>query len=232
MSGEQPLILIVDDELQIRRHLSNAFKANGYRTIEAESGEAALAQASAQPPDAIILDMGLPEMDGVEVVRNIRDWSTVPIIVLSARLDAKGKVSALDAGADDYVTKPFDVGELMARTRVALRHAASAILPRHQGTFIVQDLKIDLVARRVWVGEHQIQLTPLEYRLLVTLAQHAGKVLTHTFLLKEVWGPPHVNDTHYLRVHMANLRGKVEPNPSRPKYILTEQGVGYRLLEE
>jgi two-component system KDP operon response regulator KdpE len=176
--------------------------------------------------------LGLPDIDGLEVARQLRDWSAVPIVVLSARGQEHDKVAALDAGADDYLTKPFGVNELLARLRVALRHTAATGQKDGESTFQVGALKVDLVARRVFVGDAEAHLTPIEYRLLTTLIRHAGKVLTHGFLLKEVWGPPHVQETHYLRVFMANLRHKLEADPARPRYLLTEQGVGYRLATE
>ncbi|MCE9589285.1 MAG: response regulator [Planctomycetes bacterium] len=230
MPEDQPIILLIEDEPQIRRFLHTSLTEHGYRLTEAETGKAGLAQAAMQPPDLIILDLGLPDMDGLEVTRQVRDWSSTPIIVLSARGQEKDKVAALDLGADDYLTKPFSVGELLARIRVALRHAAR---PDDQSPlFTVADLKVDRVARRVFVGQREVRLTPIEYRLLTTLVKHAGKVLTHSYLLREVWGPPSENETHYLRVFMANLRHKIEENPSRPRYLLTEQGVGYRLASE
>jgi two-component system KDP operon response regulator KdpE len=230
MSVDHPLVLIIEDEPPIRKFLVASLGDNGYRIAEAETGKQGLLLASTQPPDIVILDLGLPDMDGLEVTRQLRDWSTVPILVLSARGLEKDKVAALDLGADDYLTKPFGVGELLARIRVALRHSSRTT--QNDSIFSVGELKLDLVARRVFVGEKEIHLTPIEYRLLVTMARHAGKVLTHTFLLKEVWGPPHVNETHYLRVFTANLRHKIEPDPARPRYILTEQGVGYRFADE
>ncbi|MCC7145250.1 MAG: response regulator [Phycisphaeraceae bacterium] len=232
MVEASPLILIIEDEPQIRRFLQAALTGAGYRPIEAETGKMGLAQAATQPPDAIILDLGLPDMDGLEVARQIRAWSSVPIIVLSARGQEKDKVAALDLGADDYLTKPFGVGELLARIRVALRHAARTEGEDGQAVMVVGDLKVDLAARRVFRADTEVHLTPMEYRLLTTLVKHAGKVLTHAFLLKEVWGPANARETHYLRVFMANLRHKLEADASRPRYLLTEQGVGYRLADE
>jgi two-component system KDP operon response regulator KdpE len=225
---------VIEDEAAMRRFLRATLTAAGYRVAEAITGDAALKAAPMQPPDVVILDLGLPDMDGLEVIRNLRTWSAVPIVVVSARGQEKDKVAALDRGADDYLTKPFSVGELLARIRVAMRHAArTAAGDGEEATpFVVGDLKVDLAARRVFVGEKEIHLTPLEYRLLGILVQHAGKVLTHRFLLEEVWGPPYVEEMHYLRVYMANLRRKVESDPTRPRYLLTEQGVGYRLVDE
>lgn len=232
MSEVSPLILVIEDEPQIRRFLRAALTETGHRVLEAETGEQGLTQAMTQPPDAIILDLGLPDVDGLEVARRIREWSNVPIIILSARGQEKDKVAALDLGADDYLTKPFGIGELRARLRVALRHAAQTRGNDASAVFTVGDLRVDLAARRVFLTEQEVHLTPIEYRLLSTLVKHAGKVLTHAFVLKEVWGPPSAHETHYLRVFMANLRHKLETNPSRPRYLLTEQGVGYRLADE
>jgi two-component system KDP operon response regulator KdpE len=232
MTPPEPLILVIEDEPQIRRFLRASLTEHGYRLNEAPSGKEGLTAAATQPPDVVILDLGLPDIDGLEVARQLRDWSAVPIVVLSARGQEQDKVAALDAGADDYLTKPFGVKELLARIRVALRHTAAAGQKDGESVFQIADLKVDLVARRVFVGNNEAHLTPIEYRLLTTLIRHAGKVLTHGFLLKEVWGPPHVQETHYLRVFMANLRHKLEADPARPRYLLTEQGVGYRLATE
>jgi two-component system KDP operon response regulator KdpE len=189
-------------------------------------------QAASRQPDLVILDLGLPDMDGLEVIRRLREWTAVPIIVLSARGSESDKVAALDAGADDYVAKPFAVGELLARARVALRHAASAGREGGEAAFGVGALRVDLLLRRVFVGDAGVRLTPIEYRLLAVLVRHAGKVLTHRQLLQEVWGPAQVAQTHYLRVYMANLRRKLEADPARPRFLRTEPGVGYRLLAE
>lgn len=233
MSTDQPLVLLIEDEAPIRHYLRSALEQENYRLTEAESGRQGLAHATNEPPDLIILDLGLPDMDGLDVIRRVREWSRAPIIILSARGQEKDKVAALDAGADDYVTKPFGVGELLARLRVALRHAAPAPDSGATGSSIVQigELRVDLGARRVFLRDEDIRLTPIEYRLLTTLVRHAGKVLTHRFLLKEVWGPGAVEEVHYLRVHTANLRRKLEADPARPRYLLTEQGVGYRFAE-
>ena len=224
-----PLILIVEDEAPIRRFLRASLAEEGYRFNEAETGSEALKLAAREPPDLLLLDLGLPDMDGLEVLRTLRDWSKASVIVLSARGQENDKVRALDGGADDYLTKPFGVGELLARIRVALRHSASNSSPSAEPVFQSGDLKVDLAAHRVWLAEREIHLTPIEYRLLTTLVKHAGKVLTHRFLLKEVWGPDQTLETHYLRVFMATLRRKIEADPARPRYLLTEQGVGYRL---
>lgn len=232
MAETLPLILVIEDEPQIRRFLRAALTETGHRVVEAENGKQGLAQAVTQPPDAIILDLGLPDIDGLEIARSVREWSSVPIIILSARGQEKDKVAALDLGADDYLTKPFGIGELQARLRVALRHAAQRSGADADAVFAVGDLRVDLPARRVFLAGTEVHLTNIEYRLLATLVKNAGKVLTHSFLLKEVWGPRSVHETHYLRVFMANLRHKLEANPSRPRYLLTEQGVGYRLADE
>lgn len=232
MLDNKPVILIIEDEPQIRRFLRTALIGNGYHPLEAETGQKGLTQAATQPPEVVILDLGLPDLDGLEVARQIREWSAVPIIVLSARGQEPDKVAALDVGADDYLTKPFGIAELLARIRVALRHSAQTGREGGDARFAVGELQVDLAARTVRMGEKEIHLTPIEYRLLTTLVKHAGKVLTHSFLLKEVWGPDNVYETHYLRVFMANLRHKLEINPTRPRYLLTEQGVGYRLANE
>ncbi len=231
MPSNPPFLLIVEDEPPIRRFLQAALSGENYRLAEAETGEQALKLAAQQPPDLVILDLGLPDLDGQEVLKRLREWLRAPIIVLSARDQEQQKVAALDGGADDYLTKPFATGELLARIRVALRHATAAGTEPASSTFTTGDLRVDLAARRVFVKDAEIHLTPLEYKLLTTLVLHAGKVLTHRFLLKEVWGPHHVGETHYVRVYMAILRRKIETNPAQPRYLLTEQGVGYRLSE-
>jgi two-component system, OmpR family, KDP operon response regulator KdpE len=227
---EGPLILVIEDEQPIRRFLRASLTAEGYRLVEAESGEQALRLAAQQPPDLVILDLGLPDMEGQDVLRRLREWLAAPIVVLSARDQESQKVQALDGGADDYVTKPFGMAELLARMRTALRHANRA--GETEAVFSVGDLTVDLAARMVTVGKEQVHLTPHEYNLLTTLVKHAGKVLTHRFLLKEVWGPGHAEETHYLRVFMASLRRKLEPDSAQPRYLLTEPGVGYRLVGE
>jgi len=223
-----PLILLIEDELAIRRFLRTSFTPDEYRLVEAEKGEEGLRVAARQPPDLVILDLGLPDMDGQDCLTQLREWYHGPIIVLSARDQEQQKVTALDHGADDYLTKPFSTPELLARMRVALRHAARPGGERESAIFTAGDLRLDFGARRVFVKEDEVHLTPLEYKLLTTLVRHNGKVLTHRFLLKEVWGPHHVQETHYLRVFMASLRRKLEEDPARPRYILTETGVGYR----
>jgi two-component system KDP operon response regulator KdpE len=227
-----PLILLVEDELPIRRFLRTSLAAEDYRLVEAETGQQALRMAVQQPPDLVILDLGLPDLDGQDVLRQLREWLNAPIIILSARDQEKQKVTALDNGADDYLTKPFSTAELLARIRVALRHAARTGAEPESSVFTQDDLKVDLANRKVFVGEQEIHLTPLEYKLLTTLVKHAGKVLTHRFLLNEVWGPLHGRETHYLRVFMASLRRKLEADPAEPRILLTAQGVGYRLATD
>jgi two-component system KDP operon response regulator KdpE len=224
-----PLVLVVDDEPQVVRFLRATLPAQGYRVIEAANGNQGLVEASTRAPDLILLDLGLPDIDGVEVTRRLREWSRTPIIVLSARGQEDDKIQALDAGADDYLTKPFGTGELLARMRVALRNAARAAGAEGEPVFTVGALNVDLGARRVFVGEEEIHLTRTEYNLLALLVKHAGKVLTHRQLLKEVWGPGSTGESHYLRVYMGQLRHKLERDPARPRYLLTETGVGYRL---
>ncbi|HUN49139.1 MAG TPA: response regulator, partial [Stellaceae bacterium] len=220
-------ILVVDDEAAIRRFLRAGLGAEGYELVEAETGAAAVALAAKEKPDLVILDLGLPDKDGTEVLREIRHASLVPVIVLSVRSDEKGKVAALDLGADDYITKPFGMSELVARIRAALRHRL-----QQQGeapVFRSGDLAVDLVRRVVTLAGKEVKLSAKEYDLLRMLVMHAGKVLTHQFLLREVWGPAHTEDVQYLRVYVRTLREKLEEEPTRPRYILTETGVGYRL---
>jgi two-component system KDP operon response regulator KdpE len=225
----QPRVLIVDDEQPIRRFLRSALDTGEFALHFAENGREALGAVVAVRPDVVLLDLGLPDVDGVEVIRRIREWSQVPIIVLSAREREEEKVRALDAGADDYLTKPFGVGELQARIRVALRHALTeAPAP----VFRSGDLEVDLAARRVTVRGEVAQLTPTEYDLLRLLLTHAGKVLTHAQILRQIWGAGHADQPHVLRVTMSNLRHKIEADPARPRHLLTELGVGYRLRSE
>lgn len=232
MSDPEPLVLLIEDELPVHKFLGASLPAHGFKLIGAETGNDGLARAADYNPDVVLLDLGLPDMDGLEVTRRLREWSAVPIIVLSARGQEKDKIAALDAGADDYLTKPFSTGELLARIRVALRHSARASDANPQPVFIVGDLKVDLAGRHVFVGGNEIHLTPIEYKLLTVLIRHAGRVLTHQQLLNEVWGPHHAQDTHYLRVHLAQLRRKIEPNPAQPRYLLTETGIGYRFADQ
>jgi two-component system KDP operon response regulator KdpE len=219
-------VLVVDDERAIRRYLHAALNAQGYTVFEASTGKDALDRAVADRPDMVILDLGLPDLDGVEVTRLLREWTHIPIIILSVREQETDKINALDAGADDYLTKPFSSGELLARMRAALRHSTpSASDP----VFETDGLSIDLTHRLVRVNGKEISLTPTEYDLLRILVQNAGKVLTHHQLLRQVWGSAYESEAHLLRVNMSNLRRKIEPDPTRPRYIITEPGVGYRL---
>ena len=221
-----PRLLVVDDELAIRRFLHTVLSSEEFSLHEAENGHAGLAAAASFRPDVILLDLGLPDLDGIEVIKRIREWSPVPIIVLSVREHENDKVAALDAGADDYLTKPFGVGELLARIRAALRRS---LLEIPEPVFISNDLQVDLGSRRVTVNEFDISLTPTEYDILRFLVIHAGKVLTHSQIMKQVWGMTNLEQPHVLRVNISNLRRKIESDPSRPQHIITEPGVGYRL---
>jgi two-component system, OmpR family, KDP operon response regulator KdpE len=222
--SQEATILLIEDEPEIRRFLRTTLPAHGFRFHEVVTGRDGLTEAKARNPDLILLDLGLPDLEGNEVIRQIREWTTTPIIVLSARDQEQAKVAALDLGADDYITKPFGVNELLARIRTALRHA-SRTSESAESVFTLGDLK-------VFVSGDEIHLTPIEYKLLTTLIRYAGKVLTHRQLLKEVWGPLHVEEGHYLRVYMRQLRNKLEKNPAHPRYLVTELGVGYRLRAE
>jgi two-component system KDP operon response regulator KdpE len=224
-----PRILVVDDEVAIQRFLRTVLTAEEFSLHQAETGHAALAAAAAVKPDIILLDLGLPDMDGVEVIRRIREWSPVPIIVLSVREREDDKVRALDAGADDYLTKPFGIAELLARIRVSLRRA---VQQAPEPVYVIDELEVDLGRRRVLVRGAEVQLTPTEYDLLRLLVIHAGKVLTHGQILKQIWGLAYVEQPHVLRVNISNLRHKIEADASRPRYIVTEPGVGYRLRAE
>ena len=227
-----PSVVLIEDEPQIRRFLRAALTGHGYRLFEAGSGEDGLIEAATRQPDLVILDLGLPDLDGLGVLARLREWTSVPVIVLSARGQERDKIAALDGGADDYVSKPFSVGELLARMRAALRRREQVGEGAAATTFIVGDLSVDLARRHVLVGDKEIHLTPIEYKLLTTLIRHAGKVLTHRQLLKEVWGPAHTEDSQNLRFYVAQLRRKLEAIPARPRYLLTEPGVGYRLVAE
>ena len=222
-------ILVVDDERAIRRYLRASLASRGYTVIEAAGGEEALRQVVEAHPDMLILDLGLPDVDGVDVVRRLREWSRVPVLILSVRDREDDKVAALDAGADDYLTKPFGLGELMARIRVAMRHSTAA---PDEPVYALDDLKVDLARREVTLAGSRVALTPTEYELLRALVQNAGKVMTHNQLLRQVWGAAYAEESHLLRVNISNLRRKIEPNPDQPRYILTEPGVGYRLQYE
>ena len=232
LNRDAPKILVIEDEPPIRKFLRISLESHGYSVIEATTAAAGIGQATTEPPDAVILDLGLPDRDGLHVISTLREWSRVPIIVVSARGRETDKVSALDAGADDYLTKPFGVGELLARLRFALRHSATVASPTSEPVFIVGDLKIDLSRREVTIAGEAIHLTPTEYRLLMVLVTHAGKVVTHRQLLKDVWGPDSVHENQYLRVYMGQLRRKLERDTARPRYLRTEAGVGYRLMDE
>ncbi|MBL8484452.1 MAG: response regulator, partial [Rhodocyclaceae bacterium] len=226
------LILVVDDERRIRQVLRATLEAQGYRVAEAETGARALVEAAAHKPDLLLLDLGLPDMDGVAVIAKLRAWSALPVVVLSARTQEEQKIAALDAGADDYVSKPFAAGELLARLRVALRHAARGTaveVPAAAAELVFGAVRVDLARREVHAPAGGVRLTPIEYKLLAALARCHGMVVTHRKLLQEVWGPGHAEDTHYLRIYMKQLRDKLEPDPLRPRHLLTETGIGYRL---
>jgi two-component system KDP operon response regulator KdpE len=232
MAENVPRILLVDDELPIRKFLAASLSSAGYEVEEAATAGQALRLAGERPPELVILDLGLPDMDGQEALTQLRGWLSSPIIILSARDQEQQKITALDHGADDYLTKPFSTGELLARIRAALRHATRAGDGQPPGSYEHGTLSVDLDAHRVMVGGSEVHLTPIEFKLLAKLIEHRGKVLTHRHLLKEVWGPQRVDETHYLRVFMASLRRKLETDPARPEHLLTEQGVGYRLASE
>jgi two-component system KDP operon response regulator KdpE len=232
MTAAAAVILLIEDEPQMRRFLRAGLGAQAYDLVEAETGREGLAQAAGRRPDVVLLDLGLPDTDGLEVIRQLREWSPVPIIVISARGREQDKIAALDLGADDYLTKPFSVGELLARVRVALRHARRAADGTDQPVFEVGDLRVDLARREIAVRGAPVHLTPTEYKLLATLVRFAGRVVTHRQLLKEVWGFNATTQAHYLRVYMAQLRHKIEADPARPSYLTTEPGVGYRLRDE
>jgi two-component system, OmpR family, KDP operon response regulator KdpE len=229
--SEQPVrVLVVDDEPQIRRLLRVSLGAQGYHVFEAGRGAEAVVMAATERPDIIILDLGLPDMDGLQVIERVREWTNTPIVVLSVREQEGEKVKAFNLGADDYVTKPFGMAELLARIRAALRHRLRADI--EQPVFQSGDLLVDLARRKVTVAGRDVRLTPKEYDLLRTLVTHAGRVLTHQQLLRVVWGPGAAGETHYLRVYIGQLRQKIEADPAQPRHILTEPGVGYRLQED
>jgi len=232
MGEIQPVLLVVEDEAPMRKFLRTSLANHGYRVVEATTGAEALALAKSHNPELVLLDLGLPDMDGLEVARRLREWMTAPVIVVSARGQEDDKVKALDEGADDYLTKPFGTGELMARIRVALRHAARAGRPSTEPVLVAGEIRVDLDKRTVHVADAEVHLTPIEYKLLVVLMKNAGRVLTHRQLLKEVWGPSYATQTQYLRVYMTQLRHKLERDAARPKYLVTEPGVGYRLKSE
>ena len=226
MSENKLTVLIVDDEQSIRRFLRVSLESQKYAIFEASTGQDALAKVVSEKPDIVVLDLGLPDMDGVDITRLIRQWTQIPIIILSVRNSEKDKIAALDAGADDYLSKPFSVGELLARLRVASRRLSQ---PGNEPVFILDNLKVDLSKRSVTIEHRNIQLTPTEYDILKVLVVHAGRVLTHQHLLREVWGAEYADELHMLHVNISNLRRKIEPDPSRPRFIVTEPGVGYRL---
>lgn len=229
MSHANPIIVVIEDDPAIRLFLRTSLSAHNFKVFEADRGQQGIIEAGVRKPDLIILDLGLPDMDGVEVIKKIRAWSAMPIIILSARSSEQHKIDALDAGADDYLTKPFGLGELLARIRVALRHSVSNPEQVDNGVFVTGELKVDLLKRQVFVGDNEVHLTPIQYRLLALLIKNAGKVLTHQYMLKEVWGPSYKDNSHYLRIYMSQLRQKLETDPTQPQYLLTDSGVGYRL---
>lgn len=231
MSEITPVIVLIEDEKQIRRFVRDTLEAEGWHVFEAETVRQGLVEAGTRKPDLIVLDLGLPDRDGIDFIRDFRSWSDLPIIVLSARSGEADKIAALDAGADDYLTKPFGVGELLARVRVALRRREKA---GESGSSVVEfgGVQIDLANRTVKRDGQLVHLTPIEYRLLALMIRNAGKVLTHRQILTEVWGPSHVESNHYLRIYMGQLRHKLEENPARPRFFLTDVGVGFRLALE
>jgi len=232
MNGEKELILLIEDEPQMRRFLRVTLQSRGFRLIEAETGEEGMILAAGRNPAIILLDLGLPDMDGLEVTRKLREWTTIPIIILSAREQERDKVLALDGGADDYLTKPFGVDELMARIRVSLRHMARGEVGKEEPVFQAGELRVDFTRRQVLLDGEEVHLTPIEYRLLTTLIRYADRVVTHNQLLREVWGPRQANQVQYLRVYMAQLRKKLEADPARPRFFINEPGIGYRFKSE
>jgi len=232
MTDGKATVLLIEDERQMRRFLKITLQGHGYTLVEAQSGQEGLTEVAARNPEIVLLDLGLPDMDGLEVTKRIREWSRVPIIVLSARDQEDDKIRALDAGADDYLTKPFGAGELMARIRVALRHLTIKHSEGEDPVFTLASLKVDFSKRQVFREGKEVHVTPIEYKLLSILIKHAGKVITHNQLMKEVWGPGYVDQTHYLRIYMAQLRHKLEADPARPRFFINEPGIGYRLRTE
>ena len=227
-----PVVVVIEDEPQIRKFLRATLEGQGYRLFEATSGADGVVEVGSRQPDVVIVDLGLPDMDGLDVIRRVREWTDVPVIVLSARGGERDKVTALDAGADDYVSKPFGAGELLARIRVALRHTAGASHEADDAVFQVGGLRVDLLRRQAFVDDKEIHLTPIEYKLLTTLVRFAGKVVTHQQLAREAWGPDRLHDIQHLRVFMSGLRRKIELNLAQPRYLLTERGLGYRIAAE
>lgn len=230
MSEIKPLILIIEDDPQTRRLLKTNLCNRGWRVIEAENGKLGLSLVKSDSPDLVILDLGLPDIDGLTVTKRLRQLSDLPVLVLSARSQEQNKIMALDAGADDYLTKPFSIGEMHARLQALLRRVIRTASSME--IFQTGELKVELARRKVFIADNEVHITPIEYRLLLILIRHAGLVVTHRELLKEVWGVEHINDQHYLRIYMGQLRHKLETNPARPRYLLTEVGVGYRLIDE
>lgn len=231
MTSPGALILLIEDEPGVRRFLRVTLVNSGYRVIEADRAASGLEKAAIECPDLVVLDLGLPDREGLEVIKELRTWTTVPVVILSARDSERDKVSALDGGADDYLTKPFSAVELLARLRVALRHA-SRVKGQEEPVYAVGELRVDLARRQVFVAGREVHLTPIEYKLLATLVQNAGKVLTHRQLLHAAWGPDYGYESHYLRVYMGQLRRKLEQDPADPRYIRTEMGIGYRLATD
>jgi two-component system, OmpR family, KDP operon response regulator KdpE len=228
-----PVVVVIEDEPQIRRFVRAALEAEGWQVFEADTAQRGLSEAGTRKPDLLVLDLGLPDGDGLDVIRDVRGWSAVPIIVLSARSDEADKIAALDAGADDYLTKPFGVGELLARVRANLRRPRRAAGAAEENeVFSFGEVVVDRQARIVRRAGAEVHLTPIEYRLLLVLVANAGRVLTHRQLLREVWGPSHAGQSHYLRIYMGNLRQKLEAEPAQPRHLLTETGVGYRLVAQ
>jgi len=232
MVESKPMVVLIEDEMAIRRFVRATLENQGFSLVEAPTANEGLSLVGSHRPEVVLLDLGLPDMDGLEVIAKLREWTAVPIVVLSARGKEKDKVAALDAGADDYLTKPFGVGELMARIRVSLRHARQTASQTSEPVFETDQLRVDLDKRQVWIGKKEIHLTPLEYKVLQMLVRHAGKVVTQKQLLLEIWGEAREEQTHYLRIYVHQLRQKLEPNPVRPRYLITEAGVGYRLRYE
>jgi two-component system KDP operon response regulator KdpE len=232
MTENRATILLIEDELQMRRYLRVTLASEQYAVIEAETAADGLTQAATRNPDVVLLDLGLPDMDGLAVIGKLREWTAVPVIVISAREQEGDKIKALDGGADDYLTKPFAAGELLARIRVALRHAVPKGGEPGDAVFTADDLRIDFLKRQVFIGTAEVHLTPIEYRLLTVLVRNAGRVMTHRQILKEVWGPSYIEQTHYLRVFMNQLRKKIEADSARPRFLINEPGVGYRFRAE
>jgi len=231
--NNKPYILVVEDDRPIRNFITASLGAQGFNYIETDKGNEAIALSMSYNPDLIILDLGLPDIDGIEVIAKIREWSKIPIIIVSARENERQKIEALDKGADDYLTKPFGIGELLARVRVSLRHrTTNQAESENMDTFKVKDLIVDFNKRRVIINNEEMHLTPIEYKIMALLCKYSGKVLTHNFIIHDIWGSAMGNETQSLRVFMASLRRKIEKNPAQPEYIYTEVGVGYRLIDE